>query len=211
MALVHMDNGTLRAVQFRRRMVLAALISMICFLLPFVCAVWLHSDPLFYSQVEHVGILLIFIGIAGRTFSALHIGGYKKETLIETGPYSVVRNPLYLSTLIGAAGMGAQTSSLVMIAVCTAATAVVFGRVVTREEQYLRNKFGWAYEDYAARVPRFIPNFSKFRDVDKLIVQPKFVYRTFLESSCFLIAIPVIDAIELARHYGWIPDLLHLP
>lgn len=211
MTLTYMDNIELRAVQFRRRKLLASLIVMICFLLPFVCAVWLHSNPLFYSQVEHFGILLIIIAIAGRTFSALHIGGYKKEILIETGPYSVVRNPLYLSTLIGAAGIGAQTSSLVMIVICTAATAIVFGRVVAREEQYLRLKFGSAFEEYAARVPRFIPSFSKYRDVDQLVVQPKFVYRTFLESSCFLIAIPVIDAIELARFYGWIPDVLHIP
>lgn len=201
----------LRAVQYRRRIILGISILLIGFLLPFVCAVWLHTNPLFYSQIEHAGIFLIFVAIAGRTWSALHIGGNKKVVLIDTGPYSIVRNPLYLFTLIGAAGIGAQTSSLAVAAVCTVVTAAVLVLVVSREEDYLRQRFGSAFEDYAARVPRFLPRFHGYRDVEQLTIQPKIVYRTFLESSCFLIAIPAVDAIELARYYGWIPDLLHLP
>ena len=79
------------------------------------------------------------------------------------------------------------------------------------EEAYLKAKFGSAFDDYAMRVSRFLPRFRGYHDVEQLTIQPKVVYRTFLESSYFLIAIPAIDAIELARQYGWIPDLLHLP
>jgi steroid 5-alpha reductase family enzyme len=171
----------------------------------------LHTNPLFYAQVEHAGILLIFIAIFGRTWSALHIGGHKKVALVETGPYSVVRNPLYVFTLIGVAGIGAQTSSLVVAGLCTSITAAVLIIVVLKEEDYLRAKFGAAFDDYARRVPRFMPSFSAYRDVEELTIRPKIVYRTFLESSLFLISIPAIDAIELARHYGWLPDVLHLP
>jgi protein-S-isoprenylcysteine O-methyltransferase Ste14 len=201
----------LRAVQWRRRIVLAIVILFVALMLPFVCAVWLHTNPLLYAQIEHAGILLIFIAICGRTWSALHIGGHKKATLIETGPYSLVRNPLYVFTLIGVAGIGAQTSSLVVAGLCTSITAAVLMFVVLKEEDYLRAKFGAAFDDYARRVPRFMPSFSAYRDVDRLIIRPKIVYRTFLESSLFLISVPIIDAIELARHYGWLPDVLHLP
>lgn len=201
----------LRAVQWRRRIVLAIVSLFVALLLPFVCAVWLHTNPLFYAQVEHAGILLIFIAIFGRTWSALHIGGHKKVALVETGPYSVVRNPLYVFTLIGVAGIGAQTSSLVVAGLCTSVTAAVLIIVVLKEEDYLRAKFGAAFDDYARRVPRFMPSFSAYRDVEELTIRPKIVYRTFLESSLFLISIPAIDAIELARHYGWLPDVLHLP
>lgn len=201
----------LRAVQWRRRIALGVAILFLGLLLPFVCAVWLHSNPLFYAQIEHAGIFLIFIAIAGRTWSALHIGGSKKVRIVDTGPYSVVRNPLYLFTLIGAAGIGAQTSSLVVTLACPVIAAAVLSVVVAREEDYLRKKFGSAFDEYTRRVPRFVPNLSGYRDVDQLMIQPKVVYRTFLESSYFLIAVPAVDAIELARHYGWIPDLLHLP
>lgn len=141
----------------------------------------------------------------------MHIGGHKKVVLVQTGPYSIVRNPLYIFTLFGAAGIGAQTSSLVVAVVCAAATAVVLMSVVSKEEAYLKAKFGSTFDDYAMSVPRFLPRFSGYCDVEQLTIRPKIVYRTFLESSFFLIAIPAIDAIELARHYGRIPDLLHLP
>lgn len=201
----------LSAVQWRRKLVLATLAFSVCILLPFVCAVWLHTHPLFYAQIEHAGILLIFIAIAGRTWSALHIGGHKKVTLVETGPYSIVRNPLYIFTLIGAAGIGAQTSSLIVMLVCIVGAAAVLSVVTYKEEAYLRAKFGTAFDDYARRVPRFMPRLSGYRDVTQLTIQTKVVYRTFLESSLFLIAVPAIDAIELARHYGFLPDLIHLP
>lgn len=201
----------LSTVQWRRKIVLASVALLIAILLPFVCAVWLHTNPLLYAQIEHAGIFLIFVAIAGRTWSALHIGGNKKVVLVDTGPYSVVRNPLYLFTLIGAAGIGAQTSSLVIASVCTLAAAVVLSAVVRKEEAYLKGKFGASYDQYAERVPRFLPRFAGYRDVQHLTIQPKVVYRTFLESCYFLIAIPAVDAIELARHYGWLPDVLHLP
>lgn len=212
MSLTYAQNEIdLSTVQWRRRIALGIAILFLGLLLPFVCAVWLHTNPLVYSQIEHAGIFLIFVAIAGRTWSALHIGGNKKVVLVDTGPYSVVRNPLYLFTLIGAAGIGAQTSSLVVTLACPAIAAAVLMVVVAREEDFLRLKFGAAFDDYTRRVPRFLPRLSGYKDVDQLTIQPKVVYRTFLESSYFLIAVPLIDAIELARHYGWIPDLLHLP
>lgn len=212
MSLSYADPGPdLKAVQWRRRIVLAVATLFVAILLPFVCAVWLHSYPLIYAQIEHIGIFLIFVAIAGRTWSALHIAGNKKVVLVQTGPYSIVRNPLYVFTLIGAAGIGAQTSSLVVAVGCAVVTAVVLAVVVSKEEAYLKGRFGPAFDDYAARVPRFLPRFSGYRDVDQLTIRPKLVYRTFLESSYFLIAVPAIDAIEVAREYGWLPDLLHLP
>jgi len=212
MSLTYAQNEIdLSIVQWRRRIALGIAILFLGLLLPFVCAVWLHTNPLVYSQIEHAGIFLIFVAIAGRTWSALHIGGNKKVVLVDTGPYSVVRNPLYLFTLIGAAGIGAQTSSLVVTLACPIITAAVLMVVVSREEDYLRSKFGAAFDTYTKRVPRFLPRLSGYKDVDQLTIQPKVVYRTFLESSYFLIAVPLVDAIELARHYGWIPDLLHLP
>lgn len=201
----------LQRIQFQRRIVLAAIMLGTVFLLPFVCAVWLHSAPLFHAQIEHVGIFLIFIAIFGRTWCALHIGGLKKATIVETGPYSVVRNPLYLFTIVGAAGIGAQTSSLVVTMACALMTWVVFAVVVRKEEAFLKAKFGAAYVDYFERVPRFLPRWDGYKGVPQLTIHMRVVQRTFIESCYFLIAIPGFDMIELAREYGWIPDLFHLP
>ncbi len=201
----------LRRVQLNRRILIALLMLSAAFFLPFVCAVWLHSAPLFYAQIEHVGIFLIFIAIFGRTWCALHIGGLKKAAIVDTGPYSVVRNPLYVFTIIGAAGMGAQTSSLVVTALSAFVTFLVFAVVVRKEEAYLSEHFGEAYESYRQRVPRFFPNFSAYKAVPHLTIYMRVVQRTFVESCYFLIAIPAFDMIELAQSYGWIPHAFHLP
>lgn len=203
--------ANLSAAQFRRRLVLALFVSGGVFFSVFACAVWLHTSPLFYAQIEHAGIFLIFVAIAGRTWSALHIGGHKKVALIDTGPYSIVRNPLYVFSVIGAAGIGAQTSSLVVTTACAIGTALILASITLKEDDFLSAKFGAAYDDYARRVPRFLPKFSVYRDVDSLTIKPRVVYRTFLESSLFLLAIPAIDAIEVAREFGWLPELMHLP
>ncbi len=201
----------LRRVQLKRRILLAALILGAAFFLPFVCAVWLHSYPLFHAQIEHAGIFLIFAAIFGRTWCALHIGGLKKSAIVQTGPYSLVRNPLYVFTVIGAAGIGAQTSSLLVTALSAVVTGAVFAVVVHKEESFLSQKFGCAYEDYKRRTPRFIPNFSAYQSVPQLTIHMRVVQRTFIESCYFLIAIPGFDMIGLAQDAGWIPDLIHLP
>lgn len=198
-------------VQAVRRLALALLLTSMAVALLFVCSSWSHTHPLLYAAIEHVGILLIFICIFGRSWCALFIGGHKKATLIDTGPYSIVRNPLYFFTLVGAAGVGAQTSSIVVIALCVAIAAVVFTIVVQKEEQFLLSKFGAPYEEYLRRVPRFIPSLKGYRSEPQLTINLRLVGRTFIEACHFLVAIPVVDAIEVAREYGWFPELIHLP
>ena len=43
-----------------------------------------------------VGFILILIGGFGRLWSSLYIEGNKNEKLISGGPYSMMRNPLYI-------------------------------------------------------------------------------------------------------------------
>lgn len=202
------DLGSVQAV---RRVALALFLMGMAFALLFVCSSWSHTHPLIFSAMEHVGILLIFICIFGRSWCALFIGGHKKTTLIDAGPYSLVRNPLYVFTLVGVAGVGAQTSSMVVTAFCVAIAAAVFTVVVRKEEEYLRGKFGVSYEQYVNRVPRFLPSLKGYKGEAQLTIDVRLVARTFIEACYFLVAIPAIDAIELAREYGWLPDVIHLP
>ena len=80
--------------------------------------------------------------------------------LIATGPYSVVRNPIYLSMLgMYAASALAVTrwpAALIGLIVFFAGTAIR----IRSEENLLRANFGSRFEDYARRVPAFFPRFS---------------------------------------------------
>ena len=81
----------------------------------------------------------------------------KDHNLITQGPYSLVRNPIYL----GMFGMILSTG-LVFSHWYLALIAIIFFLVGNRiriraEEKLLRESFGQKFDDYAARVPAFIP------------------------------------------------------
>ena len=79
------------------------------------------------------------------------------NTLVVTGPYRYVRNPMYLgveSLVLGEAILFSSWS-LLEYAGLLAVGFHLF--VVLYEERTLRKKFGAAYEDYRKTVPRWIP------------------------------------------------------
>ena len=66
-----------------------------------------------HEMIEWFGIFAILLCIFGRTWTSLYIGGRKNRALLTKGPYSVVRNPLYVFSILGAAGAGAQLGSVI--------------------------------------------------------------------------------------------------
>ncbi len=56
---------------------------------------WLEPEWLF-DLFEVAGIFLVIFGVLGRFWSILYIGGHKNLTVIQSGPYSICRHPLYL-------------------------------------------------------------------------------------------------------------------
>jgi protein-S-isoprenylcysteine O-methyltransferase Ste14 len=89
------------------------------------------------------------------TYRARVIEGHE---LITSGPYSLVRNPIYLGMfgMLIATGLavGIWPVLLAAIAIFLAGTAIR----IRSEETLLREAFGALFEDYARRVPAFFPN-----------------------------------------------------
>lgn len=170
-----------------------------------------ESGSFAHELIEWSGIALIVFCIIGRTWSSFYIGGRKTKELVQYGPYSVSRNPLYLFTFVGSAGVGAQLGS-VSLAIATAFIAwVVFSIVVMKEEQALFAKFGAAYRKYVQRVPRFFPKLSLFRDLETVQVRPRIVWMTFVDACVFLLAMPVAEGLEYLQDSGVLPVLYRLP
>jgi protein-S-isoprenylcysteine O-methyltransferase Ste14 len=201
----------LSAVQRRRKWALLALMIAGLILFGFATSRWQQSAPNFYDAIEWTGMIMILVCVVGRTWCSLYIGGRKKEELVVNGPYSVVRNPLYVFTLIGAVGVGWQMGSLVMGAICALATFMVFRVVIDREEAFLRSAFPDAFAKYAARVPKLWPNPASWMDTDMIVVSPKPVMRTFADSCLFLLAIPIAEGIDALHTMGSLPVVLRLP
>lgn len=157
-----------------------------------------------HEGVEALGLALIVVAIVGRAWCSLYIGGRKKAEIVDRGPYSISRNPLYVFSFIGAFGVGAQTGSLVIGAIFAVATVLVFLRTVGREEAWLAEHFGAPYAAYKARTPRFWPNPALWRDAETLTVRPVFFLRTLRDGLALLAAIPVMEGVEHLQALGLI-------
>jgi protein-S-isoprenylcysteine O-methyltransferase Ste14 len=185
----------------------------VCLLALFVAIAVIATPPAWpnlHEAMENLGRLCIVACILGRCWCTLYIGGRKGAELVDTGPYSICRNPLYFFSFIGAFGAGAQTGSLTIAATLTLVTWVVFRVVVSREEKFLKTALGDAYGRYLTRVPRFLPNPMLWRGLDVLEVRPRRVVLTFLDGLAFLVAIPIAESFEWLQNAHIIPVLAHL-
>jgi protein-S-isoprenylcysteine O-methyltransferase Ste14 len=77
--------------------------------------------------------------------------------LVTSGPFALVRHPIYLGMLLFLLSLAAATGHERALVLAVPVFAVGTLVRIRSEEALLRAQFGDAYQDYAARVKRFIP------------------------------------------------------
>jgi protein-S-isoprenylcysteine O-methyltransferase Ste14 len=112
---------------------------------------WLsHPSP----QSLALGLPVSVIGLLLRGWASGHLE--KNTELAESGPYAYVRNPLYLGTLIVAAGLAIASRRWLLAALFAVVFLLVYLPAIELEEQHLRKLFP-DFEDYSRRVPSLWP------------------------------------------------------
>lgn len=111
------------------------------------------SQPTRPLLLAGCGIALLGLVVRGVAAGFLE----KNQSLATSGPYRYTRNPLYLGSALTGIGLATAGSSAVMMVAFAGLFLIVYGPVMRREEDLLRQKFGVAYDRYAASVPRFVP------------------------------------------------------
>jgi protein-S-isoprenylcysteine O-methyltransferase Ste14 len=81
----------------------------------------------------------------------------RRKTLVKTGPYALVRNPLYIGNALIIAGAGVASELEWFLPVVIVWAFLVFAIACGHEETRLRAKYGPAYEAYRAEVPGWWP------------------------------------------------------
>ena len=197
-------------VQIVRKIVLAValLIGLFAFT---VTAASASSGSTIHEIVEWIGIVAMVVCIFGRSWCTMYIGGRKVDELVTDGPYSVTRNPLYVFSVLGAAGIGAQLGSATMGLIFGVLAWIVFYVVVLQEERLMAGRHQADFAAYRATVPRFLPNPKLWRDVATLSVTPRHVVRTFADAMILLLAVPFAETIEILHEFGVLPVLFRLP
>jgi protein-S-isoprenylcysteine O-methyltransferase Ste14 len=103
-------------------------------------------------------------GLLFAVWARVHLGGNwsgsvtikQDHQLIRTGPYRLVRHPIYTGLLLAFAG----TALIVAEWRGVLALAIVFAalwRKLRLEERWMREQFGEAYVDYARHVAALVP------------------------------------------------------
>lgn len=209
MTATHRPTLDLATVQkIRKAAVLAALIGLVG--LALVTQSIGGVDGEWHEHVEAAGFVAMILSIVGRAWCSLYIGGRKKSELVQEGPYSLCRNPLYSFSIIGTFGALAQTGSLLLTLAFTAVTVLIFMAVVRQEEVYLSRAFPEAYPIYAGPTPRFLPDPRLWRTSQELTIRPGLFVRTLLDGLPFLAAWPLFEFIG-RLHDGPLPPLMRLP
>jgi protein-S-isoprenylcysteine O-methyltransferase Ste14 len=100
------------------------------------------------------GIPVAVAGLALRAWAAGCLA--KNQRLATGGPYAHTRNPLYIGTLLVAAGLAIASRSLWLAVLFAAVFLLIYLPVIQLEEQHLRAIFP-EYAEYAGRVPVLWP------------------------------------------------------
>jgi protein-S-isoprenylcysteine O-methyltransferase Ste14 len=124
-----------------------------------------------YLQLWPVGLWPFWLGaavtIAGLLFAVWareHLGGNWSRSvtikqgheLIATGPYAVVRHPIYTGILAGFLGIAIAISQ-VRGFIAFVLILLVFWIKLRMEEQWMRSQFGEAYATYAHQTAALVP------------------------------------------------------
>lgn len=107
-----------------------------------------------------IGLPVSALGLALRAWATGHVE--KNIRLAESGPYAYVRNPLYLGTLLAAAGFAIASRQWLLAVLFGAVFLLIYLPAIELEEQHLRKLFP-DFADYARRVPALWPTLHPVR------------------------------------------------
>jgi protein-S-isoprenylcysteine O-methyltransferase Ste14 len=135
--------------------------------LPWTICRWRLASPLLgFFPFRIIGVLMITAGlpILLDSFTRFAIQGMgtpapvaAPQHLVVTGLYRHVRNPMYVAVSLLIFGQGLLFGSVSVLELGVVVWLGFFAFVVFYEEPVLRQKFGKEYEEFCARVPRWIP------------------------------------------------------
>lgn len=121
-------------------------------------ALWL-ARPTWMSIAAGASVALV--GEAIRIWAAGHLE--KSREVTSSGPYRFVRHPLYLGSSLLGAGFAIATASLAVGALAALYLGTTIPAAMRAEEAHLREKFGAAYDAYAARRHAPVPRAFSWR------------------------------------------------
>jgi protein-S-isoprenylcysteine O-methyltransferase Ste14 len=123
------------------------------------------------SWLNIAGIVVAVVGIGATVYAQLDMGDSwrigvdpsETTTLVRSGVFGVVRNPIFTAMLVFGFGIAMVTPNLVAVIGFALLVVTIELQVRVVEEPYLATVHGDAYRDYLATVGRFLPGAGRSR------------------------------------------------
>jgi protein-S-isoprenylcysteine O-methyltransferase Ste14 len=120
-----------------------------------------------------VGVAIVLAAESLRLWAVHHIGVISRTRserlgpLVSTGPFAIVRNPLYLGNIGLWVGFATSARILWLVPLFIVVLSLEYHAIVRWEEGLLESRRGDEYRAYAARVPRWMPAVRRPSTVDR--------------------------------------------
>jgi protein-S-isoprenylcysteine O-methyltransferase Ste14 len=143
------------------------------------------------------GALVMLPGLVLRGLASGHV--QKDKELTTSGPYAYTRNPLYLGSLLLAAGFAIAARSWWIVGAMLLMFAVIYVPVIAGEERYLRRTFP-TYASYAGHVPRMLPRLTPYGSQRGTYSSARYWKHREYEASIGCVAVLAFLAAKLVFH-----------
>src|SRR5262245_24029107 len=163
-----------------------------------------HRSP----TLLRTGVALVVVGELIRVWAVRHIGAISRTRsdrlgpLIATGPFALVRNPLYIGNALFAVGLTMSAAVARPVPVVLLLLAFEYHAIVRWEERLIASRLGEPYRQYLERVPRWVPRMPVATQPS--IGVPIFSWRdTFFSERGTLLAIAAAYVVLWLRTVSW--------
>lgn len=114
-----------------------------------------------------LGISFFLLGVGVRIWAQQHLHYRLKvrKKLTVTGPYSFVRNPMYIGNIMIFLGATIVSELLWFVPITFFYCLGICSLVIRYEETHLLEKFGEPYRRYMEEVPRWVPRALHFKNI----------------------------------------------
>ncbi len=176
-------------------------------MIPPLAYAFVHFDARFENSVFAwtAGLLFFVCGLCLRVIAQRHLRYrlHARKRLATTGPFRIVRNPVYWANMGMFAGLVLMAELPWMVPILIVWALIVYSFAIRFEESRLMTRFGTEYADYMASTPRWIPRFERpASEPSKRGTQ--WLPAIAVESHCiFLIVFPIAKEIIEHRIGGW--------
>lgn len=139
-----------------------------------------------------LGISIFLLGLALRIWALQHLHYRLKvhKGLTMTGPYSFVRNPIYVGSTLICLGATVTSELLWLAPIMFLYCFVIYSLVIHYEESHLLERYGELYLRYMSEVPRWFPKTIRLKNLG--IKNEYFRAAIIAEVHCALIILPFL-------------------